>query len=68
MKKMDYKQDNSDHTLFVKYVGHKVCILLVIVDDMMIRGDDEEEMVRLKRNFQKNLNSRILKNSYTSWM
>lgn len=50
MKKMDYKQGNSDHTLFVKHIGYKVCTL-VYVDDIVIRGDDEEEIIRLKKEF-----------------
>lgn len=49
MKSMDYKQDNSDHTIFIKHDDKKICILLVYVDDMIITGSDEKKITGLKR-------------------
>lgn len=49
MNNMDYRQDNSHHTLFIKQVGQKINILLVCVDDMMIISDDRNEITRLKK-------------------
>ncbi|CAN6448059.1 unnamed protein product [Victoria cruziana] len=49
MKNMNFKQGNSDHTLFIKSDGERRCILLVYVDDMIITGSDKEEILRLKQ-------------------
>jgi Reverse transcriptase (RNA-dependent DNA polymerase) len=46
---MGYKQCSGDHTLFYKYFGHRITIFAVYVDDIMITGDDEEEILQLKR-------------------
>jgi hypothetical protein len=49
MRKYGFKQSNSDHTLFIKHKGSKVTALIVYVDDMIITGDDEEEISRLQK-------------------
>jgi Reverse transcriptase (RNA-dependent DNA polymerase) len=41
------KQINVDHTMFFKREGH-ITILIVYVDVMIITGDDEDEIARLK--------------------
>jgi hypothetical protein len=46
---MGYKQSNADHTLFYKHNESKMAILIVYVDDIVITGDDCEEIVCLKR-------------------
>ncbi|GJS08316.1 putative ribonuclease H-like domain-containing protein [Tanacetum coccineum] len=49
MKKYGYKQSNSDHTLFLSYRGDLLCDSLIIyVDDMIITGNDESEIKKLK--------------------
>lgn len=53
MRKMDYIQGNSDHTLFVKKEGDKVCILLVYVDDMIITSDHHEKIIGLKKRLKR---------------
>lgn len=50
MKKYGFKQSNSDHTLFLKRRGKLVTCLSIYVDDMIITGNDEEEMKKLKEN------------------
>jgi hypothetical protein len=49
MLKYGFKQSNSDHTLFIKHRLSKVIVLIVYVDDMIITGDDEEEISRLQK-------------------
>lgn len=49
MINMDYRQDNSDHTQFIKQDGEKSSILLVYVDDMVITGNDGKQITKLKR-------------------
>jgi len=44
MKTTGYQQSNADHTLFVKHKGGKVTTLIVYVDDMILTGDDPEEI------------------------
>ena len=48
MRKYGYRQSNSDHTLFLKHRQSKVTALIVYVDDMIITGDDAEEISRLQ--------------------
>ena len=50
MKKYGYKQSNSDHTLFLKQKEGKITCLIIYVDDMILTGDDEEEINQLKKN------------------
>ncbi|KAL9995478.1 putative RNA-directed DNA polymerase [Helianthus debilis subsp. tardiflorus] len=50
MKKYGYKQSNSDHTLFLKQRGKLITCLIIYVDDMIVTGNDEEEIKRLKVN------------------
>ncbi|CAM8948608.1 unnamed protein product [Rhodiola kirilowii] len=49
MRKIDYKQSNSDHTLFLKHQHGKVTCLIIYVDDMVITGDDTDEIERLQK-------------------
>ena len=53
MKKYDYRQSNSDHTLFLKKKNGKITCLIFYVDDMIITRDDEEEIGELRKNLFK---------------
>lgn len=49
MKMWGYRQSNGDHTLFIKRRrGHVTC-LIIYVDDIVITGDDSDEIQRLKK-------------------
>ncbi|KAM2593818.1 hypothetical protein TB1_042916 [Malus domestica] len=48
MKKYGYQQGNADHTLFIKRKGSKVTLVIIYVDDMVVTGDDTEEMNELQ--------------------
>ncbi|KAM2750693.1 hypothetical protein EV2_029442 [Malus domestica] len=48
MRKYGFKQSNSDHTLFLKRRMSKLTTLIIYVDDMIVTGDDKEEISRLK--------------------
>ncbi|XP_048420050.1 uncharacterized mitochondrial protein AtMg00810-like [Pyrus x bretschneideri] len=50
MRKNGYYQSHSDHTLFVKQRNDKVTTLIIYVDDIIITGDDSEEIVQLEKN------------------
>ncbi|KAJ0444834.1 putative RNA-directed DNA polymerase [Helianthus annuus] len=50
MKRYGFQQSNSDHTLFLKRRGKLVTCLIIYVDDMIITGNDKEEMENLKTN------------------
>jgi hypothetical protein len=47
MKRICYHQGNSDHTLFIKRKNGKVTLLIIYVDDMIVTGDDTDEIKRL---------------------
>ena len=49
MKKYGFQQSNSDHTLFLKHQSRKVIALIVYIDDMIITGDDKEEISKLQK-------------------
>ncbi|XP_021771481.1 uncharacterized protein LOC110735599 [Chenopodium quinoa] len=48
MSRFVYKQSNSDHTLFFKRRKGLITCLIIYVDDMIITGDDKEEIAKLK--------------------
>ena len=48
MKKYGYRQGNVNHTLFINCRGEKVTLLIIYVDDIVVTGDDTEEMERLQ--------------------
>ena len=48
MKSIGYKQSNSYHTLFLKHNKEKIIALIVYVDDMIVTGNDSEEMKTLQ--------------------
>lgn len=51
---MNYIQRQRDHTLFVKYFGNKkITTLMVYVDNIIVKGDDLEEMERSKKKLEK---------------
>lgn len=50
VKKQGYFQEQSNHTLFMKfYPEGKILILIVYVDDIILIGDEMVEMDRLKK-------------------
>ncbi|XP_035838498.1 uncharacterized protein LOC110908724 isoform X1 [Helianthus annuus] len=50
MKEYGYHQSNADHTLFLKRRNGLVTCLIIYVDDMIITGNDVEEIAQLKEN------------------
>jgi len=48
MRRYGFNQSDANHTLFLKYRQGKVETLIVYVDDMIIIGDDTEEILRLQ--------------------
>ena len=51
MKKFGYKQSYSDRTLFLKKEKRRITCLIIYVDDMVITGNNEEEISDLKKKF-----------------
>ena len=45
---MGYGQCNGDHTVFYRHSNQKITILAVYVDDIIITGDDEVDITRVK--------------------
>lgn len=43
-----YKQSSSDHTFFVKPKEGKLTALIMYIDDMVLTGDDPDEMKLLQ--------------------
>jgi hypothetical protein len=43
-----YAQCNGDHMMLYRHYDQKITILAVYVDDIIITGDDQEEIKRLK--------------------
>ncbi|CAL8997356.1 unnamed protein product [Prunus brigantina] len=50
LSRSGYSVTHADSSLFVKANGGKLAIVLVYVDDLIITGDDEEEIHRTKEN------------------
>lgn len=54
MVEMKYRQSQGDHTLFIKFsTSGKVTVLIVYVDDIIVTGNDPEEISRLKGHLAK---------------
>ena len=53
MRAVGYCQSNSDHTLFFKRNQGKTTTLIVYVDDMVLTGNDLEEMKLLQEYLSK---------------
>ena len=50
VKRCGYYQSQADHNMFYKHNRQgKVAILIVYVDDIVLTGDDNEELERLKK-------------------
>ncbi|XP_020272848.1 uncharacterized protein LOC109848007 [Asparagus officinalis] len=45
---LQYRQINTDHTVFFRRSGGHITMLAVYMDDMIITEDDEKEIVQLK--------------------
>jgi hypothetical protein len=50
---MGYKQCNGDHTVFYRHSRRQIVVLVVYVDDIILTGDDEEEIKPLKKKLSK---------------
>ncbi|KAK1565777.1 hypothetical protein Q3G72_034774 [Acer saccharum] len=48
VKKCGYSQCQTDHTLFVKHSSSKITVLIVYVDDIILTGNDDDEVQKLK--------------------
>ena len=49
VRNFGYKQSNSYHTLFLKHKRGKITVLIIYVDDMVVTGDDHEEISSLQQ-------------------
>lgn len=49
MKQYGFQQSNWDHTLILKHWLGKIIALIIYLDDMIITGDDVEEISRLQK-------------------
>ena len=49
MRKHGFKQSNSDHILFFKHRDGKITALIIYVNDMIIIGNDDEEIADLQK-------------------
>ena len=54
MKSFGYSQCNQDHTLFFKYNrDNEITLVLVCVDDIIVIGNDTQEIITVKEKFFK---------------
>ena len=60
MKSYGYHQSQADHTIFYKHFEKgKIAILIFYVDDIILTGDDLEELTSLKKKWKKISRSKI---------
>lgn len=53
MVNVGYKQAKASHTLFIKRQGLKMKALIVYMDDIVVTGSDEVEIVQLNNRLAK---------------
>ncbi|KAH9796154.1 retrovirus-related pol polyprotein from transposon RE1 [Citrus sinensis] len=49
IRQQEYKQAQTDHTLFYRHKDGKITVLIVYVDDIILTGNDIVEIKRLKK-------------------
>ena len=59
MVKKKYKQCQANHTLFMMCQGDMVIALIVYVDDIVVTGNNEAKVKRLRSAWSKSLRLRI---------
>jgi Reverse transcriptase (RNA-dependent DNA polymerase) len=47
----NFKVSNVDHSLFTKIEGNNITIILVYIDDIIITGNNQVGIKRIKRKF-----------------
>jgi hypothetical protein len=57
---LGFQQSNADHTLFFKHHQDKIAILVVYVDDIVVTGNDDEEIRNLKKMLAKSFDVKDL--------
>ena len=62
MKKFGCTQSNSDHTLFLNKRKDRITCLIIYVDDMVITGDDTDEIQILKKRLSGEFDMKDLEN------
>ena len=65
MIKFGYKQSNSDHTLILKRQYNHIACLIIYVDDMIITGDDKDEICALKEQLSREIEMKDLEQQST---
>jgi transposase InsO family protein len=60
MKFFGYTQSNYDHTLFLKHNHGKITALIIYVDDMIVTGNDPNEISSLQRYLASNFDMKQL--------
>jgi len=55
MKAFGYKASNSDHTLFFRREKGRITTLIIYVDDMIVLGNDQDEISSLHNTLHLNL-------------
>jgi len=53
MIRFGYKQSHADDTMFIKQFVDKITILIVCVNDIVVTGNDVEEMSQIKARLSK---------------
>jgi Reverse transcriptase (RNA-dependent DNA polymerase) len=61
MKSYKYTQSDLDHTMFVKRRQGKITVLIIYVADMIIIGDDKEEIESLEKKLCKEFEMKNLR-------
>lgn len=49
MRKHEFSQSNSNHTLFLKQNKGKTMALIIYIDDMIVTSNDKEEILELQK-------------------
>ena len=57
---MGYTQSSADHSLFVKFKGPSITVLLVYVDDIVLSGNNQTEIQYVKQHLHQLFNIKDL--------
>ncbi|MCO5594757.1 hypothetical protein L7F22_048790 [Adiantum nelumboides] len=60
LKKIGFKQSTDDHSLFLKHVDGEIVVIVIYVDDLILTGSHDEQILDVKKSLLRELNMKDL--------
>ncbi|MCO5559659.1 hypothetical protein L7F22_013260 [Adiantum nelumboides] len=60
LKKIGFKQSTADHSLFLKHVDGEIVVIVIYVDDLILTGSHDEQILDVKNSLLREFNMKDL--------